>query len=90
VSTHSYHKDGDHILYDNCPRCEEHAMNPWELDHETFRDLVKMTIEGPSIDTTNNEAIAAGQILIAINRAQRLARAMGSVAFEKRIGTWPS
>lgn len=38
---HEVH-EGNHVLYDNCFQCREHAHNPFDLDDGTFQRIVRL------------------------------------------------
>ncbi len=46
------------FLYDDCPRCDHQAVNPWELDDLTLRGLVRLRSIDQLGPSTENEAIA--------------------------------
>ena len=67
MSTHVLHRDqdGNYLeiheagLQDNCPRCREHSLLPWEsLDNQMLADLRRRIREGLPARSTA-EAMAA-------------------------------
>lgn len=92
--THAIHSSHDEfdpavsVLADNCPRCKEHAYRPFDsLDDGSLARLVAQ-IENGDAAVTTNDMRARGQVRDTLAKARRLARIMGSVAFEKEVGTF--
>ena len=42
MTAHAPHGVTESILYDNCPRCEYQALNLWELDTTSLRNLAAL------------------------------------------------
>lgn len=82
MSIHNQHENMpiDAVLADNCPRCEEHAMNPFmSLDDSHLARLYHVIVkqeEGIIVNIpTQNDLIAIGKIKDVVNSYKRLERA---------------
>lgn len=79
MTTHALHK-GDHILFDDCARCEEHALDPLkDLDASLLDKLVAIALQA-SLDVTSlsdAELIAIREIKFAIADYRKIERSIG-------------
>jgi hypothetical protein len=57
LTTHRIHYPlGKYILYDNCPRCEEYAVDPLkEFVDKDLAPLIKLMMENAESPETNSE-----------------------------------
>lgn len=68
MTAHAPHGVTEAVLYDDCARCEYQALNLWELDTTSLRNLANLARylkDGDSIrrsDLTNNEVRAIEQL----------------------------
>lgn len=84
--THSEHF-GNHILYDGCFRCREHAHNPFGLDDGHFRAVVALAMKGVCYGdrqadgtfVSENDVFAASVIKDVLNQYRRIEQAGGGL-----------
>ena len=77
MSAHTLHPDSHtHGLADDCPRCAEHADNPFaSLDTENLRMLYNRTVQWMNDDAiarSDTELIAMRVVEITIYRIEKL------------------
>lgn len=91
MAIHNEHKgfdDSVSVLADDCERCAQHSADPFNaLDDGSLLRLIAQIQNGDTARTTA-DARARGNIRGAFNVSRRLARVMGTVAFETEIGTF--
>jgi hypothetical protein len=77
MTSHTYHEDSHtHGLADDCPRCYEHSLHPFEsLDESNIRNLA-LRVEQNLDARSENERTAMNVIDMVLFRARRL-KAMG-------------
>jgi len=67
-------------LADGCPRCEEHAKEPFEgLDDENLNNLLAREL-GELTPRSKNEAYAMSEVRKAIHMARRIQRCEVGIA----------
>lgn len=73
MSGHTYHPDTHtHGLDDECPRCHEHSLHPFEsLDDENLRQLTQRVL-GEQDARSVNERTAMNVVEMVIFRYRRL------------------
>lgn len=91
-SQHTIHEDiQTHGLADGCPRCEEHAYNPWrDLDDTVLRDLVERATQANRFDLmrSDTEGIAMAKIVDAIDHIGILMSAAPADVVEDLVNRW--
>lgn len=73
--THTTHEEiREHGLADGCPRCEEHAQDPFRsLDDGNLNELL-IRAENDERPRSQNEGIAMNKVRDALQHEKRLAR----------------
>lgn len=86
MATHGKHEGPDHILYDNCPRCEQHAEDPFkDLDGRSLDALILIAQRtygqnGRMMDMmSDNEIVAVRNIHRVLNDTKRVYKVIGMV-----------
>lgn len=85
MTTHTAHEDvHTHGLADGCPRCAEHAYEPFvSLDETTLRNLVRRVYDGES-GRSDYEDMAMINVKQMLDQAAELA-ALDPVGFAKFV-----
>lgn len=75
MSAHKHHPDSHtHGLADDCPRCYEHSLHPFEtLDDENLRQLTKRVQEDAEA-RSENERTAMNVVEMVLFHSERLQR----------------
>ena len=73
MASHTFHPDSHEFgLADGCPRCDEHAKEPFlSLDDVNLRELVR-AVKGDEEPRSLNEDDAMAHVAIALRQAARL------------------
>lgn len=73
MTSHTIHEDSHtHGLSDDCPRCYEHSLHPFEsLDDENLRQLTWRVREGADA-RSENERTAMNVVELVLFRHERL------------------
>jgi hypothetical protein len=79
MSIHTPHPDSHtHGLNDDCPRCYEHSLHPFEsLDDANLRALTQRVLRGQEA-RSNNERTAMNVVEMVVFRYRRL-EAVGAI-----------
>lgn len=78
-------------LQDGCPRCAEHAEHPLrDLDDRMLRDLIELATSPRRSERVRSEteAIAAANVMTALERTGKLCEVAGEVVAEYLRDRW--